>query len=461
MLREVPKLITKKRINLISILVIILPILFYNLQNLNDDIVIKGDLHFYYVIFSSIIAILVGFASFLEYKKNKVEKIFYISIGFIGVGIFYSFHALVTPKMTFGSFFEFPSMISNINAFVFFGDLCRFWLAIMMFIPDNISQNYPRVKKYFNAYTLFILFAIFSMFSYILLSTPDRIPIFKNDDLTDTNIAILTKVITLLFLGINALKYYYSYKAKQNITILSFIVGLCLIMETVVIFMISKPWSSGWWLAHNLFLLSYLVIGLGVLYSFYDKQKYEYFDVLGQINTYTKLLEEKNKELSQLASTDTLTGLANRSHFFKITDEYLQNAKKENISFAILFIDLDFFKEVNDKYGHHIGDELLKIVSKKIKSIIKKDDLAGRIGGDEFLILLKEVSQKEAIQVSSRILERLAHPINIDGNNCKVGSSIGISIFPSSGKTLDELISKSDEAMYKVKKEGRNNYMIC
>jgi len=231
-------------------------------------------------------------------------------------------------------------------------------------------------------------------------------------------------------------------------------------METVIIFMISKPWSVNWWLAHNLFLMSYIVIGSGVLYSYFGKEKYEYFDVLGQINNYTKLLEEKNVKLNQLANYDALTGLSNRSNFIAATEAYIKKASTESITFALMFIDLDGFKSINDKFGHQIGDELLKIVSAKISNQIKSSDLAARIGGDEFLVLLKNVNQAQMVEISERILERLAEPIIINEYSCKVGASIGISVFPDNGTTIDELISLSDEAMYKVKKEGRNNYLI-
>ncbi|MDP3305092.1 MAG: GGDEF domain-containing protein [Erysipelotrichaceae bacterium] len=454
-------MLTIKRISIISLMIVVLPVFFYfYMADFRTEPMVYGDLHFYYVIFSSAIAILVGLASYLEYKKNRVEKIFYISVGFIGVGVFYTFHALVAPNMKMGQFFEFPNMISNINAFVLFGDLSRLWLALMMFMPDSLFEHRYQIKKYFNGYVLLGLFILLSGLLYIGLLTPEIFPIFKNDDLTDTNLAILTKVVTLLFLGINSLKYYYSYRAKQNITILSFIIGLCLIMETVIIFMISKPWSSNWWLAHNLFLMSYLVIGSGVLYSYFDKQKYEYFDVLGQISRYTKLLEENNVKLKQLANYDALTGLSNRSHFINTTEEYIKKAGIEHTTFALMFIDLDYFKTINDKYGHQVGDELLKIISKKIISIIKSNDLAARIGGDEFLLLFKDVSQTQIDAISKRILDRLSEPIIINENICKVGASIGVSIFPNNGKTIDELISKSDEAMYRVKKEGGSNYLI-
>ena len=453
-------MLTKKRINLLAILIIVLPLIFYYIYNFNNEVQFYADLHFYYVVVSSIIALFVGIAAYYEYKKNKNEKIFYIAIGFIGVAIFYTFHALVTPGMTIFQFFVFPDQITNISIFVLLGDLSRLWLAIMIFIPENLFENKHKIKKYYNGYFLSILFLIISGLVYLALINPSILPAFKNADSTDTYLAILTKVVTLLFLGINALKYYYSYKAKPNITILAFIVGICLVMETATIFMISKPWTATWWLAHNLFLLSYIVIGFGVLYSYFGKEKYEFFDVIGQINKNTKLLEEKNTKLNNLANYDALTGLSNRRNFIATTEEYIEKAKTDNSSFALMFIDLDRFKTINDKYGHLTGDEFLKICSKKIISAIKTTDIAARIGGDEFVLLLKEVDQEQIENIAKRILEKLKEPITINENLCVGGASIGISIFPKDGSTVDELITKSDEAMYNVKAQGRNNYEI-
>ncbi len=455
-------MLTKKRINLLAIAIIIIPIfIYYYLDNYKTGAMNHGDFHFYYVIISSIIALLLGSAAYLEYKKSKVEKIFYISIGLIGVGVFYTFHALVTPNMTIVKLFEFPDMINNISVFVLFGDLSRLWLALMMFVPDNLFEQNNQIKKYFNGYVLIIFTIILSGSVYYGLLTPEIFPTFTNNDLTNTSFAILIKIVTLLFIGINVVRYYYSYKAKSNVVILSFIVGLGLIMETVITFMISKPWSSTWWLAHNLFLMSYIVIGVGVLYSYFSQEKYGFFDVFGQIEKYTKLLEEKNIALSTLANYDPLTGLSNRRHFMSTAEECIKTAEKNNSMFILMFIDLDYFKSINDKYGHETGDELLKIVSKKIRSLIKSTDIASRVGGDEFVLLIKDVNRTQTENIAKRILDSVTETIIINGNKCHIGASIGISTFPNHGTTLDVLLSKSDEAMYSVKKEGRNNFKIA
>jgi len=116
---------------------------------------------------------------------------------------------------------------------------------------------------------------------------------------------------------------------------------------------------------------------------------------------------------------------------------------------------------VNDQFGHKTGDELLKISAKKINSLIKSTDVASRVGGDEFVLLIKDVNRTQMEEVAKRILERFTEPVMINGNRCNVGASIGISVYPDDGVTIDELISKSDEAMYSVKQGGRNNYKIA
>lgn len=452
---------TKRRIDLLAIALIIAPIfVYYYPSDGSFDVSNHGNFHFYYVMISSMVAVLLGVAAYFEYRKSRVEKIFYISVGLIGVGILYTFHALVTPNMTLFTFFDFSDKANNISVFVMFGDLSRLWLALFMFVPDKLFENNNQIKRCFNGYCLVLFALILAVIFTLLLKTPEIFPVFVNDDFTNTNFAILTKIVTLLFIGANFLRYYYSYKANANVIILSFIVGLGLIMETVVVFLISKPWSPSWWLAHNLFLMSYLVIGLGVVYSYFGKEKYGFFDVFGQIEKYTKLLEEKNTELSALANYDSLTGLSNRRHFMSTAMDFIKLAEKEERVFALMFIDLDYFKAINDNYGHETGDQLLMIVSKKISSQIKSTDIASRVGGDEFVLLVKDVNRSQTEDIAQRILDRVTEKILIGENVCSVGVSIGISIFPQDGKTIDELLSKSDEAMYSVKMGGRNHFKV-
>ena len=170
------------------------------------------------------------------------------------------------------------------------------------------------------------------------------------------------------------------------------------------------------------------------------------------------LVQEKRK-FDFLAHHDILTNLPNRTLFHEIFEELLINAKKDNKQIALLFIDLDHFKEINDSLGHEIGDEVLKIVTLRLQEILKEKDTLSRLGGDEFTIILKEIKKhQDASIVAKRVLKALNTPIVIDSNTLYISSSIGISIFPNDGISATNLIKYADSAMYKAKEEGRDNY---
>ena len=446
----------RKVIQFISLSIIIIPIfLIYYLLNYNESIWQVPVFHYYYVILSSLIAIAVSRVAFAEYKKTGSKRIFLISLGFLGVGILYTFHALITPGK---SLFIFSDIQTQIKAFIFFGDSSRLWLALMLFSPEMLQGR--DIKEDYSFRVLVVSGIILILLSLMISFNPEILPNAKTSDGKDTVYSILLRVVTLTLLGITALKYYYSYKIKPNLAILSLLVGVLLIMETVVIFMISKPWGSVWWLAHNLFLLSYISMGSGILYNMLTNKKFEYFDILSKVEEYVKGLKVTNKELNILANIDLLTELPNRSFFMDSLEKYIARSKKENNTFAVLFMDLDGFKKVNDTHGHDTGDEVLKLAAKRIKGSVKGDDLVARLGGDEFVVILKDVERAHVSKAAERILGAFNDSMNIEGNICDISVSIGISLFPYDGSNINELMSKSDKAMYRVKRKYKNDYMF-
>ena len=167
---------------------------------------------------------------------------------------------------------------------------------------------------------------------------------------------------------------------------------------------------------------------------------------------------EESKRLHDLAHYDALTKLPNRTLFFDRLEKTLAISKRKKHAFALLFIDLDSFKSINDKYGHAIGDQVLVEVSKKIQSCIREADTVARIGGDEFVILLTEIaSNDEPGIMAKRIIDILIKPIQVKGHMCHIGASIGISLYPEHSSDLDELLVLADKAMYEVKHFGKNN----
>ncbi|HWL24362.1 MAG TPA: GGDEF domain-containing protein, partial [Ureibacillus sp.] len=171
-------------------------------------------------------------------------------------------------------------------------------------------------------------------------------------------------------------------------------------------------------------------------------------------------LEEANEEILQLAHYDTLTGLVNRNYFNLMIEKTIAEAKRDQYQLAVVFMDLDRFKVINDTYGHGIGDLLLQQVSKRIVNSVREGDIVSRQGGDEFILLLRNISCVEMEKVMKRIIQSLSSSFILEGNEIHCTPSIGISCFPSDGTDAETLIKYADMAMYKAKEKGKNNYQF-
>ncbi|WP_027695461.1 sensor domain-containing diguanylate cyclase [Vibrio litoralis] len=172
-------------------------------------------------------------------------------------------------------------------------------------------------------------------------------------------------------------------------------------------------------------------------------------------------IKKAKQRIHYMASHDMLTGLPNRT----MAMEYLNNAIKypnQGVGkVAVLFVDLDGFKAVNDSYGHNAGDELLKIISSRLLHCVRDKDLVSRRGGDEFLILLRGAIDKDVISmVAQRMIEAIAKPVEFNGHLLMVTASIGISLYPDNSQDSKELITLADQAMYNVKHSGKSNFLF-
>jgi diguanylate cyclase (GGDEF)-like protein/PAS domain S-box-containing protein len=162
-----------------------------------------------------------------------------------------------------------------------------------------------------------------------------------------------------------------------------------------------------------------------------------------------------------LARHDALTGLPNRLHFHEVEQQQLDYARSTGHPFALMFLDLDKFKEVNDNFGHVCGDQLLLAVAERLTRAVRKSDTVARFGGDEFAILLSDLSDK---RIAGTLLEKLNHamaqPFVLDDKTVGISTSIGAAIYPADADDPGELMRKADEAMYSVKKRGGNGYQF-
>lgn len=165
--------------------------------------------------------------------------------------------------------------------------------------------------------------------------------------------------------------------------------------------------------------------------------------------------------IRQIAFNDALTGLPNRLLLMDRLEQSIISCQRKNCRCAILFLDLDRFKPVNDSYGHDAGDELLRQVAGRLQAGLRRNDTVARFGGDEFVILLPELPDKEVVAlVAEKIIKSLGEPFEIGGHLIQTGSSIGIAVCPDHGSNAADLIARADAAMYAVKREGRGNYRM-
>ncbi|WP_434666958.1 putative bifunctional diguanylate cyclase/phosphodiesterase [Aeromonas sp. NJAU223] len=169
-------------------------------------------------------------------------------------------------------------------------------------------------------------------------------------------------------------------------------------------------------------------------------------------------LHQAHDELLKLALHDSLTQLPNRLLFADRLEQRIQECRHSQRSFALLFLDLDGFKIINDAHGHHIGDQLLAQVAQRIKALLGANDNASRFGGDEFVLTLAPGDLAQSTEFAERLLASLAEPYAWEHHSLRVTASIGIAVYPQDGTSLHELTLNADAAMYHAKKRGRNDY---
>jgi diguanylate cyclase (GGDEF)-like protein/PAS domain S-box-containing protein len=191
--------------------------------------------------------------------------------------------------------------------------------------------------------------------------------------------------------------------------------------------------------------------------------KNDYGVVTHYISTFSDISERVAAEerIRQLAFYDTLTGLPNRSTLYSLMEQALIIASRQNLSGALMFIDLDRFKYVNDTLGHGAGDQLIQRVATRFKTCLRASDVVARLGGDEFVVALVDIAKPADVAiVAQKILAIFASPFLIDGHEISISASIGISVYPTDGNTVEDLLKHADIAMYRAKEQGRSNFLF-
>jgi diguanylate cyclase (GGDEF)-like protein len=217
----------------------------------------------------------------------------------------------------------------------------------------------------------------------------------------------------------------------------------------------SGPLADNSWMAGTLTGTTLVILSVTLVLSVIDAR------MMSKTANMAESLQRANDELQRLALHDPLTKLPNRVLLEDRIEQAIAHAQRSKTSCAVLFVDLDRFKVVNDSLGHFVGDQLLRGVASRLQTLVRGEDTVSRLGGDEFVILLREVDgERDAVDVASKALAALREPFRVHQQELYVTPSIGIANYPAHGNTAQMLITRADAAMYNVKKGGRNDLRV-
>jgi diguanylate cyclase (GGDEF)-like protein len=223
---------------------------------------------------------------------------------------------------------------------------------------------------------------------------------------------------------------------------------------------VAPTWYQTWWFSVLKALLAALVIGLGyALRLRYVQRRSAELERL--VEQRTQELTELQSQLKELAYSDPLTALPNRRMFNDFCRKFVAAAQRRASGFALLLIDLDKFKNINDTLGHDAGDALLVETAHRLTKVVRESDIVARLGGDEFAILLIDTGAADVASLCQRIVDAFITPAPFAGAQLRTSPSIGIARYPADGKTADALYKSADLALYEAKRSGRNTWRFA
>ncbi|MEA1952936.1 MAG: EAL domain-containing protein [Campylobacterota bacterium] len=206
-------------------------------------------------------------------------------------------------------------------------------------------------------------------------------------------------------------------------------------------------------------ILPIIILVLTIFLAFYISRTLGKMEV--ELLTTHDNLQKRKQKLRYIAYHDSLTGLPNRLMFLDKLDQFIKHTKHSNKKAVVLFIDLDHFKNINDSYGHSLGDELLIAVAQRLQSVIGEEETISRLGGDEFVIILENIEEiNDAKIIAKKLIEVFQKPIELNKHIFYITLSIGASVYPDDSNKSEILLRNADSAMYKAKELGRNNYQL-
>ena len=420
-----------------------------------QDPTLRFENHSFHEIAIGISLLQSGFITYVTwrcYQHSGEAFLRWLTLGFLGFTLIYGLHGAFTRLSH-----------ENMWIFILYGPASRFTMAVCLLTGLHVHGRsiQPSTERSGASFWLIwvVVFTVINLFVFVLANSAwapwARL-------VMETSALVITLVCIALIFA----------RRIRSPLMTIFALSLLFFSQSSLAFLVGAVWNHQWWLAHVVFAIGFMALSYGVIQAFLTTGSfatvYSQAELIEQIKTEKARTEDALLELQQAhrdleiqAATDPLTGATNRREFAARASAEIMRATRSGAPLSVIAVDLDHFKQINDRYGHHVGDEVLRMFVATAREALRPSDLIGRLGGEEFALLLLDTGREGA----AKLAERLRHLIEkqvltIDDKQVRFTASFGAAQFSQDGQTYEAIMNAADRRMYQAKQQGRNRVVI-
>jgi len=390
------------------------------------------------------------------YRSSGEPLLRWMTLGFLGFVLVYALHGAFTGLAH-----------HNIWLFLLYGPASRLVMAILLLVallsyhrPPDAADRRVKSRTWLTWIGLFLLVDLAVAY---VANSPIAGNLAVRLSLEGGALVFSTLNVTVLLL-----------RRIRSPLMVIFAISVTAFALSSLAFILGRPWNHMWWLAHAIFAGGFFLLSYGVVQAFHTTRSFSTIysqeelmarlaEAMARTESALHELKRTNQSLAHLAATDPLTGAANRRQFIERVEAEIGRVKRGGAPFSLLALDLDNFKLINDRYGHQVGDDVLKGFVQKCLDAIRPYDGVARVGGEEFMVLLPQAALEAAHVIAERLRTAIAGA-SFESGMQRLGAitvSIGVSEFGRDGDTIDAILRVADERMYNAKRQGRNRVIAA
>lgn len=443
--------LTKGYATLILIILGLTPILAISYLHFFQDPALRFEHHLFHEIAIGISLLQSGFITIVTwrcYQHSGEPFQRWLMLGFLGFTLIYALHGAFTRAFD-----------HNTAIFILYGPVARFIMATCFLVGLLMygRQAEDVKQRSWNSYWLAWagIFALINILVFALAVSSWATAARVGMEIS----ALGLTLICFILIAIRGIR-------TPLMTIYS--LSLVFFAQASLAFLLSSTWNHQWWLAHGIFAAGFMALSYGVIQAFLTTGSfstvYSQAELMEQVKAEKARaekalidLQRAHKELEDLAATDSLTGAANRREFLARSEAEISRTLRSDAPLSMIMVDIDHFKLLNDQHGHQAGDKVLREFVASLGKPLRQSDLIGRIGGEEFALLLPETTREKAAEVAERLRRLVEENVTlVDGMDLRVTASFGVAQLGPDGTRYDTIMAAADQRMYQAKRQGRN-----